>query len=78
MQDLVAEAAERCELASQRIPSGAGHDTQAIAAITDVAMLFVPSVNGISHSPEEFTTPEDCANGAQVLLNVLLLADERL
>ena len=75
---LVAEAAERCELASQRIPSGAGHDTQAIAAITDVAMLFVPSVNGISHSPEEFTTPEDCANGAQVLLNVLLLADERL
>ena len=78
MQDLVAEAAERCELASARIPSGAGHDTQAIANITDVAMLFVPSVNGISHSPEEFTTPEDCANGAQVLLNVLLMADERL
>jgi N-carbamoyl-L-amino-acid hydrolase len=78
MQELVAEAAERCELASARIPSGAGHDTQAIATITDVAMLFVPSVNGISHSPEEFTTPEDCANGAQVLLNVLLMADERL
>ena len=78
MQDLVAEAAERSELASARIPSGAGHDTQAIANITDVAMLFVPSVNGISHSPEEFTTPEDCANGAQVLLNVLLMADERL
>ena len=60
------------------VSSGAGHDTQAIANITDVAMLFVPSVNGISHSPEEFTTPEDCANGAQVLLNVLLMADERL
>jgi len=38
----------------------------------------VPSVNGISHSPEEFTTPEDCANGAQTLLNLLTLADERI
>ena len=64
--------------AHQRIPSGAGHDAQSIAAITDTAMIFVPSVNGVSHAPEEFSTPEDCANGAQVLLNLLLLADERL
>ncbi len=70
--------ATRTGLAHQRIPSGAGHDAQAIAAITDTAMIFVPSVNGVSHAPEEFSTPEDCANGAQVLLNLLLLADERL
>jgi N-carbamoyl-L-amino-acid hydrolase len=78
MQELVAEAAARCGLAQQRLPSGAGHDAQAMASITDVAMVFVPSVAGVSHSPEEFSTPEACANGAAVLLHLLLLADERL
>ena len=59
------------------MPSGAGHDAQAIASITPAAMIFVPSVNGVSHAPAEYSTPEDCANGAQVLLNALLLADAR-
>ena len=78
-QTLVEEAAGRAGLESIRLPSGAGHDAQAIAHIADeMAMIFVPSVNGISHSPEEFTTPEDCANGAQTLLNLLTLADERI
>jgi N-carbamoyl-L-amino-acid hydrolase len=78
MQEMVAEAAARCGLAQQRLPSGAGHDAQAMESITDVAMVFVPSVAGISHSPEEFSTPEARANGASVLLHLLLLADERL
>ncbi len=78
MQALVEEAASRCGLTHIRLPSGAGHDAQALAAIADAAMIFVPSVGGISHSPEEFSTPEDCANGAQALLELLLLADERL
>jgi len=78
MQDLVAAAAASTGLACQRLPSGAGHDAQAMAAITETAMIFVPSVNGVSHAPEEYSTPEDCANGAQVLLNLLLLADQRL
>jgi N-carbamoyl-L-amino-acid hydrolase len=78
MQELVAQAAMQCRLAYQRLPSGAGHDAQAIAAITDVAMIFVPSVDGISHSPAEFSTPEACADGAEVLLNLLLLADKVL
>ncbi len=78
MQALVAEAAENCGLTWEPLPSGAGHDAQAVAAIAPVAMLFVPSVAGISHSPEEYSTPEDCANGAQVLLELLLLADDRL
>jgi len=78
MQLLVEEAARRSGLASMRLPSGAGHDAQAIAAITDIAMIFVPSVDGISHAPEEFSNPKDCANGAQALLNLLILADERL
>ncbi|HEU0022452.1 MAG TPA: Zn-dependent hydrolase [Dehalococcoidia bacterium] len=78
MQELVAAAAARTGLAYQRLPSGAGHDAQAMAAITDAAMIFVPSVDGVSHAPGEYSTPEDCANGAQVLMNLLLLADERL
>ena len=78
MQGLVAEAAEQSGLAFQSLPSGAGHDAQAIAAITESGMIFVPSVDGISHSPAEFTPPQDCANGAQALLNMLLLADARL
>ncbi|MCH7841594.1 MAG: M20 family metallo-hydrolase [Chloroflexi bacterium] len=77
MQALVAGAAENCGLTWEPLPSGAGHDAQAMASITPVAMIFVPSVDGISHSPEEYSTPEDCANGAQVLLELLLLADDR-
>jgi len=40
-------------------------------------MIFVPSIDGISHAIEEYSTPQDCANGAQVLLELLLLADDR-
>ena len=76
MQKVVAEAARRLGLASRPIPSGAGHDAQAMATITQSGMIFVPSVNGISHSPHEYTTREDCANGASVLLNALLILDE--
>ena len=77
MQQLVADAADVTGFAHISLPSGAGHDAQAIASITPAAMIFVPSVGGISHAPAEFTTPEDCANGAQVLMNALLLADAR-
>ncbi len=78
MQDWVGEAAERAGFTWERVPSGAGHDAQAIAAIAPMAMVFVPSVGGISHAIEEYSSPEDCANGTQVLLELLLLADERL
>ena len=78
MQNLVEAASNNAGLAHMRVASGAGHDAQAIAAITKMAMLFVPSADGISHAPQEYSTPEDCANGAQVLLELILLADERL
>jgi N-carbamoyl-L-amino-acid hydrolase len=76
IQGVVARAAQRLCLGSTVIPSGAGHDAQAMANITQAGMIFVPSVNGISHSREEYTAPQDCANGANVLLNSLLLLDE--
>ena len=78
MQSLVQEAAEGSGLTWESLPSGAGHDAQAMAAITRAGMIFVPSLAGISHSPQEYTGPADCANGARVLLNLLLLADQRL
>ena len=77
MQALVAEAAENCGFEWEPQASGAGHDAQAVANIAPVAMIFVPSVDGISHSMEEYSTPQDCAIGTQVLLELLLLADER-
>ena len=54
------------------MPSGAGHDAQDMARLGPVGMIFVPSVGGISHSPREFSHPEDIANGANVLLHTLL------
>ena len=77
MRQLIADAAGLAGLEYISLPSGAGHDAQAIATVTPSAMVFVPSVGGISHAPAEYTTPEDCANGAQVLLNAMALADER-
>jgi allantoate deiminase len=55
----------------QRMISGAGHDSQIFQTICPTAMLFVPSQNGISHSPLEFTSPEDLTNGILVLIELL-------
>ncbi len=57
------------------VNSGAGHDSQSFAGKLKTGMIFVPSRNGISHSPLEFTSAADCANGAAVLANVLLELD---
>jgi N-carbamoyl-L-amino-acid hydrolase len=58
--------------AVKRMPSGAGHDAQMLARVCPSAMVFVPSVGGISHNPAEHTAPEDIEAGANVLLDVLL------
>lgn len=61
----------------RRMTSGAGHDAQMMARLCPAAMIFVPSVGGVSHSPAEHTADEDLAAGANVLLHTLLdLADE--
>jgi N-carbamoyl-L-amino-acid hydrolase len=71
----IAEAAKARGLSTMTLPSGAGHDAQAMAQIAPVGMIFVPSIGGISHSPKEFSTPEDIANGANVLLGTILRLD---
>ncbi len=75
LRRLIAESARLLGLTSQRMPSGAGHDAQNLARIAPTGMIFVPSVGGISHSPKEFTRPEDMANGANVLLHTILKID---
>lgn len=71
-------ACEQLAYAHRLLPSGAGHDAMSMAAITESAMLFIPSRAGISHAPEEFSTPEQCVAGAEVLLAGLLELDARL
>ena len=74
---LIESAAQARGHAVRRMTSGAGHDAQMMARVCPSAMLFVPSVDGISHNPREHTAPADLARGATVLLDVLLaLADE--
>jgi N-carbamoyl-L-amino-acid hydrolase len=77
IRSLISEAARELALTTKLLPSGAGHDAQDMARLGPVGMIFVPSVGGISHSPREFSRPEDIANGANVLLHTLLKLDRR-
>ncbi|MBQ3921139.1 MAG: Zn-dependent hydrolase, partial [Firmicutes bacterium] len=69
--DLVEKAAAARGLSCRRMTSGAGQDAQNMALICPTAMIFVPSVNGISHNPDEFSREEDLIAGANVLLDVI-------
>ena len=76
IRKLIGEAAKDLGLSTKVMPSGAGHDAQDMARLGPVGMIFIPSVGGISHSPREFSRPEDIANGANVLLHTLLKLDK--
>lgn len=75
MRRIIAAAADELGLSFKFMPSGAGHDAQDMAHIAPTGMIFVPSVNGVSHSPKEFTSAEDMANGASVLYKTVLEID---
>jgi N-carbamoyl-L-amino-acid hydrolase len=75
IRTLISDAARELGLSTKVMPSGAGHDAQDMARLGPVGMIFVPSVGGISHSPKEFSRPEDITNGANVLLHTLLKLD---
>lgn len=72
---IIAAAAEGLDLSYKVMPSGAGHDAQDMTHIAPTGMIFVPSKDGVSHSPKEYTSPEDMANGAKVLLQTVLAID---
>ncbi len=78
IQKEIKASAEKLALSTKRMPSGAGHDAQDMALIAPTGMIFVPSKGGISHSPKEFTSAEDMANGANVLLQTILALDKNL
>ena len=71
------QAAQDLQLSSKFMPSGAGHDAQEMAVICPIGMIFIPSKEGISHSPKEYSSPKDIANGANVLLHTVLKLDKQ-
>jgi len=68
----IANRAENMTINFHRMPSGAVHDTQIMSSLTRVGMIFVPSKDGRSHSPAEWTHWEDIETGANLMLNSLL------
>ncbi|MSP96396.1 MAG: Zn-dependent hydrolase [Betaproteobacteria bacterium] len=70
--EVIERQAARLGHTHRRMTSGAGHDAQMLARICPAAMVFVPSVAGISHNPAEHTKPADLAVGTNVLLHTLL------
>jgi N-carbamoyl-L-amino-acid hydrolase len=75
LRRIIGESADRLGLSRRDLPSGAGHDAQEIARIAPAGMIFVPSVRGISHSPEELSRPEAITRGANVLMHSVLAVD---
>lgn len=78
MRKIVDDSAKALGLSTRLMPSGAGHDAQAMAQLGPVGMIFIPSIGGISHSPKEYSKPTDIVNGANVLLGAVLAADRLL
>jgi len=65
------DGAQRAGIAARDMHSGAGHDTMNVAEVTDAALVFAPSRDGVSHNPTEWTDWEDCARATQVLANAV-------
>ncbi|MEM6716130.1 MAG: Zn-dependent hydrolase [Cyanobacteria bacterium P01_D01_bin.6] len=76
IQHAIAQVCEDLDLNYCHLPSRASHDAQEMSRVTDMGMIFVPSEGGISHSESEYTGPEDCINGANVLLHTLMQLDQ--
>ena len=75
---MIEQSATGLSLTAKVLPSGAGHDAQEIAHLCPIGMIFIPSRDGISHSPLEFSEPQHITNGANVLLQTLLKLDAML
>ena len=67
----VEAAAADCRLASRRMISRAYHDSLFMAQVCPTAMIFIPSKDGISHRPDEYSSPEEIARGVQVLAGAM-------
>jgi N-carbamoyl-L-amino-acid hydrolase len=75
LREIIGNSAKQLQLTTKLLPSGATQDAQSIARLAPIGMIFVPSVAGISHAPEEFTAERDVVNGVNVLLKSVLQLD---
>lgn len=76
--ECVEHGADKAGFAMRRMVSGAGHDAAYIARVAPTTMIFVPCESGLSHNEAESTSFDECAAGAQVLLNAVIEHDRRL
>jgi N-carbamoyl-L-amino-acid hydrolase len=77
-RETIQAAAGEAGLQTMELPSGAGQDAQNVARFAPMGMIFVPSRDGISHSPLEYSSPEQVTNGAEVLYRTILRLDAQL
>jgi len=75
IQNAIAEVCRELSLSCTHLISRAGHDAQEIGRFADMGMIFVASRGGISHAEDEYTSPEQCTQGANVLLQTFLKLD---
>lgn len=78
VQAAIAAVCDDLPLTYYSMPSRAIHDAQEIGRFTQMGMIFVPSQAGVSHAEDEYTSPAQCVQGADVLLNTLITLDETL
>lgn len=78
VQALITESCQQLGLSHTHLPSRASHDSQELGRLTAMGMIFVPSRDGVSHSADEYTTPEQCEQGVNVLLQSLIRLDASL
>ncbi|MEO1743162.1 MAG: hydantoinase/carbamoylase family amidase [Cyanobacteria bacterium J06629_9] len=78
VQETIAAVCDSLKLSHYSMPSRAIHDAQEMGRFTQMGMIFVPSQSGVSHAEDEYTSPEQCGQGADVLLNTLLQLDRQL
>ncbi|MEL6930898.1 MAG: Zn-dependent hydrolase [Cyanobacteria bacterium J06600_6] len=72
IQKAIALSCENLDLSYTYLPSRASHDAQELAVVSDMGMIFVPSKLGVSHDASEYTSPEECIQGANILLQTLI------
>jgi N-carbamoyl-L-amino-acid hydrolase len=77
LRQLIADSAKQLNLTTKVLPSGATHDAQSMSRLAPSGMIFIPSIGGISHAPEESSRPPDIVNGANVLLRTVLQLDSQ-
>lgn len=75
VRTLIGSSAAALGFSTKSLPSGAGHDAQNLARICPMGMIFIPSKDGISHAPKEYSRPQDITNGANVLAEAVLRMD---